>query len=365
MKKKETKKKPASQKSWIRKQGKYDLEILDEYVYSKKPIRKPMTPKVYREKKDFNIKEKKDEWIEGTIIEVTASSCLVNFENKNVRCVLRKGLKVGEQLSKNIIAVGDKVLISLINHNSGVIEKILERRTILSRINPLNIKQEQIIVTNVDQIAILMSCKEPEFNPGILDRYLVSAEKGGLGIIIVINKIDLDEGNSRRKHIELYKKIGYRVIETSVPKKTGIEELRKNLIGKITVFAGPSGVGKSSLITAIQPDLKLKSKPVSKKTGFGRHTTVNVKLLPIQPDGFVVDTPGIRAFRMWELLPDEVVEYFPEFVSKRNKCEFNNCTHINEPDCAIKKAIESGEIDISRYNSYLKIYKEAKRKFKY
>ena len=250
--------------------------------------------------------------------------------------------------------IGDKVLIRISDEdNTGYIEKIQPRKSQLIR-PP---------VANVTQVIIVMSIKKPNINPWLLDKFIVMAERENLNILICINKIDLDPEKGQEL-IDIYKDIGYNVIGTSAKEKIGIDKLRENLKNNISVFAGPSGVGKSSLLNAVNRDFKLKTGDVSAKTRRGKHTTRHVELLELDKTAYVLDTPGFGSLHL-NFIEDviELRDYFLEIKRFGLNCKFISCLHENEPDCEVKRQVELGNIQESRYNSYLDFLQEI-RKFR-
>lgn len=262
------------------------------------------------------------------------------------------------------MAVGDEVMISLNEDGTGVIEEVAPRRTVLSRTRPsaearkLASDQEQVLVANPDQLVFVFSIKAPSPSLRKLDRFLTVAEMNHLPAIICINKIDLDDLDSIRKRFQLYADIGYRVIYTSAKERIGLDELKTCLHDKITVFAGSSGVGKSSLLNAIQPGLDLKVNQVSEATGKGLHTTRYAELIPLEGGGYVADTPGIRGLALFDLEPSELDAYFREIAPLVADCQFSDCTHQHEPNCAVRAAVQDGRVSKQRYDSYLRLREE-------
>ena len=302
--------------------------------------------------------------LEGLVIRAQASNYYVQTKEGVILCRLRGRIKYeqrsedGRILYADPVAVGDEVIIGSEDLEEGVIEDILPRRTTFSRRLPGRRPIEQIVVANVDQIVAVMSTKMPDFNFRFLDRFLILAEAGGLYSIICVNKMDLatdDERQQLSQDLEAYEKLDYRVIYTSVIKSEGIDELRQALKDQFTVVVGASGVGKSSLLNAIQPGLGLKIAEVSTKTRKGRHTTSHVELFDLDSGGRVADTPGIREVSFWGVAIEELDLYFPEMDEYFGKCKFNDCIHINEPNCAIKEAVEAGKISPIRYESYMRL----------
>jgi ribosome biogenesis GTPase len=212
---------------------------------------------------------------------------------------------------------------------------------------------QQIIIANPDQAVIMFSIAEPAPKMRMLDRFLVIAEKELVPAVIVVNKIDLTGLEEAREAFQRYEKIGYPVHYTSVETHHGIEELERVLVEKVSLLAGPSGVGKSSLLNTIQPGLGLEIQNVSHATQKGKHTTVVRQLIPLAKGGYVADTPGLKALDLWDVHPEEVDGYFPELRALVPNCRFSDCTHLHEPGCAVKEALEEGEIHPERYESYV------------
>lgn len=266
--------------------------------------------------------------------------------------------------STSIVAVGDRVTISINEDGSGTIEEIAPRRTVLSRTRPsadarrLASDREQVLVANPDQLVFVFAVKKPHPSLRKLDRFLTVAEMNALPAVICINKIDLANRDKVRQKFQVYADIGYRVIYTSAKERVGIEELKACLRDKITVFAGSSGVGKSSLLNAIQPELGLKVNEVSKATGKGLHTTRYAELIPLDEGGYVADTPGIRGLALFDVEPGELDAYFREIAPLVSACQFSDCTHEHEPKCAVRAAVADGRISPQRYESYLRLRAE-------
>ncbi|PAB58871.1 ribosome small subunit-dependent GTPase A [Anaeromicrobium sediminis] len=255
---------------------------------------------------------------------------------------------------KIIPLVGDKVGISISHDDKGMIEEIENRETKLIR-PP---------VANVDQAVIVFAVKRPNPNILLLDRFLVMAERENLDIVICFNKVDLSEGELNELK-EIYNKTGYKLLETSTKLNSGVEEFKHILKDKITVFAGPSGVGKSSLLNATQPDLQLKTGEISVKNKRGKHTTRHVELLKLEFGGWVLDTPGFSSLDLDFVEELDLQYYFKEFEPLIGDCKYTGCKHISEPECAIKDAVENGEISESRYNNYLHLLKEIQKNRRY
>lgn len=253
-----------------------------------------------------------------------------------------------------LVAIGDRVKVRRMPDGSGVIEAIEERERSLSRRAPGR-ELEQVIVANPDQAVFVFACADPEPNFRMLDRLLVVAEREALPALICANKLDLVEPRSARAAFGVYQTIGYPVLYTSALKGKGVGNLRRRLRGKLSVLAGPSGAGKSSLLNRVQPGLGLRTEEISQATGKGTHTTVARELWALEGGGYVADTPGLKAFALWDIEPEELDAYFREIAPRVRDCDFSDCTHTHEPGCAVRAAVERGEIDLERYDSYLRI----------
>jgi ribosome biogenesis GTPase len=255
------------------------------------------------------------------------------------------------------VSVGDTVII---NTSSKMIEQVLPRRSEFARTTPGG-HEQHVLVANLDTVFVTFSAANPAPNFWLLDRFLVAAEAVELKPQIIVNKMDLSKDISLTKRdFEVYERIGYRVHYTSTKLRLGIAELLSDLRGKIAAFAGPSGVGKSSLLNTIQPGLKLKTSEVGEITHKGRHTTTTAELIPLRDeiDTWVADTPGLRQVDFWEVDREEIELCFPEFESLLGICQFNNCSHQTEPGCAIRTASREGKIDARRYDSYVQMLRD-------
>jgi ribosome biogenesis GTPase len=279
----------------------------------------------------------------------------VETETGNITCRLRGRLKQGKRL-EDIVALGDWVQVSPLQNETGMIEAVEPRQHMLSRMAPTpRGEYQQIIIANPDQAVFVFACAKPEPHPGMLDRFLVVAEKQCLPALIVASKVDLVGMPQAEGLFSHYAALGYPLIYTSAQSGLGIMELAERLRGKLSVFAGPSGVGKSSLLNSIQPGLGLAVRSVSHITEKGRHTTVVRQLFPLSGGGYVADTPGLKAMGLWDIRPEELDGYFPELRGLVDACQFNNCTHTHEPGCAVLAALERGEVHPERYASYVRM----------
>lgn len=293
--------------------------------------------------------------IRGRVIQTQSGFYHVETKQGVQLCQLRGRLKQGRKLG-DIAAIGDWVMISLQEPGKGMIEEVEPRRSMLYRMAPTpRGEYQQIIVANPDQAVFVFSIQEPDPRLRMLDRFLVIAEKERIDALIVCNKIDLSGKREAQKLFQRYQKIGYPVLYTSVPRRIGLREFKKRLIGKTSVLAGPSGAGKSSLLNAIQPGLGLAVNEVSEATSKGKHTTVSRKLLALNQGGYVADTPGLKALDLWDITPEEVDGYFREISQALKGCRFSDCTHTHEPGCAVIEAIKKKKIHPERYRSYLRM----------
>jgi ribosome biogenesis GTPase len=268
------------------------------------------------------------------------------------RCAVRRLLRNLVIDERNVVAAGDQVWIRPAGAEEGLIERVEPRHGVLARDSR---GREHVLVANVDQIVVVVSVAEPELKPHLVDRYLVSAEQGRIAPIICINKADLADAADLQPVVGLYSQLGIRVLLTSAVDGRGIESLRRELRDRETVFAGQSGVGKSSLLNSIQPGLNRLVREVSESTQKGKHTTTTAELLPLEEGGWVVDTPGIRQFALWKIIPEELEGFFPEFRPYVYLCRYAGCKHMQEEGCAIKEAVAGHRISMQRYESYLGI----------
>ncbi len=268
------------------------------------------------------------------------------------QCATRRILKTLSTDERNPVIVGDVVLFRPSENpqcNEGVIDRVEPRRGTLSRAVR---GRRQVIVSNVDQLLIVASVAEPRLKPNLIDRLLVAAEKGRVRPIICINKIDLVEPANLEPMVGVYCRMGYPVLMVSAKTGFGTDRLRRLVAGRESVVAGQSGVGKSSLLNAIDTNLHLRVGAVSEENEKGRHTTTTARLMPLSCGGFVVDTPGMRSFELWDVIPEEVGGYYRDLRPYVNHCRFPDCTHTHEDDCAVKDAVTDGRLDERRYESY-------------
>ena len=291
---------------------------------------------------------------QGRVLRVQGLVSMVMQDDGLVRhCATRRLLKTINTDQRHIVAAGDVVWIRPEGESEGIIERVEPRRGVLSRTSR---KRQHILVTNVDQFLIVASAAQPRIKPNLIDRYLITAEKAGIEPILCINKVDLVHWADLQALVGVYSQLGYRVLLVSATEGWGIDVLRSLLKNRETAVTGQSGVGKSSLLNTIEPGLELRVQSVSDETEKGRHTTTTSELLPFSMGGFVVDTPGIRQFQLWDVIPEEVAGFFRDLRPYVSHCRYPDCTHTHEEPCAVKDAVADGFVDVRRYESYLQIH---------
>ncbi len=289
----------------------------------------------------------------GRVLSVHGLTSLVEDEEGTVYpCATRRLLKTISTDQRHVVAAGDRVLfrpVEQTDENEGIIERVEPRHGSLCRTSR---GRQQIIVTNVDQVLIITSAAEPRLKPNLIDRLLVSAEKAYIHPVICINKIDLVDPAGLQPLVGVYSQMGYQVLLLSATTGFGIDRFKRQLLDRESVLAGQSGVGKSSLLNTVDEKLELRVRSVSDDTQKGRHTTTAARLLPLEFGGYVVDTPGIRQFKLWDVIPEEVAGFYRDLRPYVSLCRFPDCTHTHEADCAIKDAVADGRLDDRRYESY-------------
>lgn len=290
----------------------------------------------------------------GRVLRVHGLQSIIEVEDgRQFRCSVRRVLRTLATDERNIVATGDHVWVLPGMGDEGAIERVERRHGLLTRASR---GREHVIVANVDQVVIVVSLVEPELKPHLIDRYLASAEQGGIAPVICLNKVDLTEPAIYQPIIGLYSQLRIPTFLTSAATGQGIARLKQKLVGRQTVFAGQSGVGKSSLLNAVQPGLGLHVREVSESNQKGRHTTTTAELIRLDFGGWVVDTPGIRQFQLWDILPEEVEGFFLEMRPFVPLCAYPDCTHTHEDRCAVKRAVKRRQISESRYTSYLGLF---------
>lgn len=294
--------------------------------------------------------------ISGRVLKVQGLISTVEAEDGRIfSCVTRRILKTLSTDQRHVVIAGDRVMFrdaEQPNRLEGIIERVEPRTGTIARTSR---RKRHVIVANVDQAVIVTSAQEPPLKPNLIDRMLISAESSDIRPVICINKIDLVPFASLQPLIGLYSRLGYPVLPVSASSGFGMERLKRRLQDRESVVTGQSGVGKSSLLNALDPDLKLRVGEISYDTQKGKHTTTTAELLKLSFGGYVVDTPGIRQFMLWDVIPEEVFGYFRDLRPYENLCHYPDCTHTVEDFCAVKKAVAEGRLDLRRYESYVSI----------
>ena len=311
--------------------------------------------------KDKAAKLSKQDLLEGRVLSIMPQGIIVDWQGKIMSCVLKGLLKKERTQAKNLVAVGDFVLFEKTAENEGIIAYVKPRRTVLSRADNLSRRKEQLIAVNIDQVIITVSVINPPLKSAIIDRYIIATRKGGMEPLIVINKIDLleDKNDSTillarelyEEAVRAYAAAGIPLISVSTIQNRGIEELKQAMRDKASVFSGQSGVGKSSLINAMT-GLNLRVGETVDRTKKGVHTTTTTQLIPLDFGGWCIDTPGIKSFGVWNLDREKLEGYFPEIHEYGLHCKFADCTHTQEEQCAVQRALEEGKLSPLRYESY-------------
>ncbi len=296
----------------------------------------------------------RERWQEGRVLRVQGLISLVrDSEGKIFSCATRRLLKSLSTDQRHVVAAGDRIWFRTEGEAEGIIERVEPRRGVLVRTSK---GRQHVIVANVDRIIIVASAAEPRIKPNLIDRYLITAERAEIEPVICINKLDLIDPAHLMPLVGVYAQLGYRVLMVSAAVGLNVDQLRALVAGKDSVLTGQSGVGKSSLLNAIEPGLGLRVQTVSAESQKGRHTTTTAELYPLASGGHVIDTPGIRQFQLWDVIPAEVASYFREFRPYVSQCRFPDCTHTHEDYCAVKDAVADGHIDTRRYESYTQIH---------
>jgi ribosome biogenesis GTPase len=303
----------------------------------------------------FDVLREVDEGtLRGRVLSVHGlASVVAGDDGKIYHCATRRLLKTLSTDQRHVVVAGDVVVFRPEGANEGFIERIEPRGATLCRTSK---NRQHILVANVDQIVIVSSAAEPTLKPNLVDRFLVEAERNRLPATICINKVDLVDPADLQPLAGVYGQMGYDVLLVSAAKGWGIENLRRLVKDKQTVVAGQSGVGKSSLLNAIEPELGLRVGAVSTENQKGRHTTTVARLIPLRMGGHVIDTPGIRQFQLWDVIPEEVAGFYRDIRPYVNLCRFPDCTHIHETQCAVKDAVADGQLDVRRYESYCHLF---------
>lgn len=286
----------------------------------------------------------------ATVIAHSKKWAFVTMGEQEQLCIVDERLREDDA---TLLAPGDEVLVEW-EDEDAIVRGVAPRRTRLCRPGGEHARiAEQVLAANVDVLILVTAAAEPPFRPGLVDRYLIAAEVGGVEPILCVNKMDLVDAPP--PELDLYRDLGVHIVLTSCENNTGLDDLRDTLRGKLSVLSGHSGVGKSTLLNRLDPNLRIKTNTTSESTGKGRHTTTGARLYELGDDIRIIDTPGIRALGLWSISPEEVAYYFPEIADASEGCKFRDCTHIHEPQCGVRAAVESGDVPALRFDSYLRI----------
>ncbi|MCK0131951.1 ribosome small subunit-dependent GTPase A [Flavobacteriaceae bacterium F08102] len=306
--------------------------------------------------------------MKGLVTKSTGSWYFVKYDHQIIECRIRGKFRMQGIKSTNPITVGDHVEFELEpGSEQGIITKIYPRKNYIIRKSVNLSKQTHIIAANIDQVFLIITLDHPPTYPKFIDRFLATAEAYSIPAILIFNKIDLyDEALHKAKNdlINIYEAIGYPCLEISATKGLNINQLKSMMKDKVSMVAGHSGVGKSTLINAIDPNFALKTSVISQQHRQGQHTTTFAEMFDLPFGGAIIDTPGIKGFGVVEFAKEEVGDYFREIFQRKSECKFNNCLHVNEPSCAVKQAVQDGEIAVSRYESYLQLLEEEQENYR-
>jgi ribosome biogenesis GTPase len=291
--------------------------------------------------------------LDAIVISVASKRCRVYAEGREIDCIVPSAIAVRQ---KTALAVGDRVSVA----NEGEvwwISEVLPRRTVLARPDPLNKHLQRLIAANIDVVIHVVSVKAPPLRPRLIDRYLIAIQRGGAQPVICVNKVDLLDGPLPAE-LQTYRDLGVPVIAGSAKTGQGIDELRALVQGRTAALVGHSGVGKSSILNALDSRLELVTRDLHKR-GTGRHTTTASTLYDFGDGTYLIDTPGIREFGLWDLDRRSLRDYFPDFEEAAQSCRFNDCSHVHEPGCEVKERVARGELNRARYDTYLRLYEDA------
>ena len=305
----------------------------------------------------------------GLVIKTTGSWHTVqDSKKKAIPCKIKGKLRTGGSRSTNPLAVGDKVeFYRLEKESTGIITGILDRKNYIIRKSSKLSKETHVLAANLDQAFLMISLTLPRTTLRFIDRFLATSEAYQIPAILIFNKTDLYDKDlmaEMEQLAEMYGSIGYESVKTSAIQKIGLDELRFRMKNRINLVAGNSGVGKSSIINAMDPSLGLKTRPVSEIHKTGRHTTTFSEMFELSSGGYIIDTPGIKGFGIIDMDKEEIFHFFPDIFAVSKECQYYNCLHINEPNCAVKTAVEENKLSLSRYESYLSLYYDDTGKYR-
>lgn len=287
----------------------------------------------------------------GRVLSVSSTEVIVDIEGNEMPCSLRGILKKDKGDQKHVLTIGDFVIVD----DRGQVAHVEDRYSELARRDNLRRRKAHVIAANIDQVLITTSVHEPNLKPSLIDRYIISAKRGNMKPVLIINKIDLiDDKQEVQEIMKIYKELDITVIGVSALKKKGLKQVEKMMKNKASVFSGQSGVGKTTLINLLC-GTHFKTGEVVEKTQKGAHTTTKSELIKFGDDSFCIDTPGIKSFSLWDVSSEELSSYFSDLHQFASECKFDNCTHTHEPDCGVRNAVEEGKIHKIRYESYITI----------
>ncbi len=304
--------------------------------------------------------ESADEARAAIVMSVSGARCRAFFEGEEIDCLVPPHIAMQR---KSALAVGDRVQI-VREGDSGRVESVLPRRSVLARPDPLHAHLQRLIAANIDVVIHVVSVKAPPLRPRLIDRFLIAVQRGGAQPVVCVNKIDLLDAVQRAEELDrlaVYSDLGVPVIACSTRTGEGLDELRTAVEGRTSALAGHSGVGKSSILNALDQRLQLVTRDL-RRHGSGRHTTTRSTLYDFGGGTYLIDTPGIREFGLWDLDRQSLRDYFPEFEATAEFCRFTNCTHVHEPDCEVKRRVEEGELSRPRYDTYGRLYEDLGQK---
>ena len=290
--------------------------------------------------------------LKGRVLRVSGLQSLVEADGSQWQCEIRGRLKAGQRETTSAVVTGDWVEFTRTTSDSGIIDSIDPRHSKISRAASGSRPYEQILAVNVDLFVVVVAARRPRIGPGFIDRALVTAQLGNLEPVICINKIDLDPERRCGKLASIYADLGYRVLLTSAVTGEAVAELKDMFDGRVSALVGQSGVGKSSILNCIDPGLEIATDALMKTHDRGRHTTAAVQLHRLTSGGYVADTPGIKQLRPWGVDRSTLVSYFVEMAPLVEHCRFRDCTHAEEPDCAIREAVQQGKVASTRYDGF-------------
>ncbi len=298
--------------------------------------------------------ERANEFLTGLVIRAYGKHFVARTKSGDFRCLLRVNIKRKSKTDTPVV-VGDDVHLTRLSDTEGVIERVEPRKTAFFRPQKGRSSLRQTLAANIDQLVVVSSCWEPPLKPRFIDRFIVAGDLGGLESVVILNKVDLGKPDIVEKLREGYESIGIPTIITSAETGEGLEKLRSVLVGKKSLFAGHSGVGKSTLLNYLLPGINIKTAEVSENSSRGKHTTTRVELHELPTGGFVLDSPGLKVLSLWKVSQKTLAQHFLEFEQYMANCRFRDCVHVSEPDCAVRDAAESGKIPLFRYQSYIHI----------